>query len=115
MLLSVLGLAVKFGDVAFKIERVEAAGKVGFGFFDVIVTTVIASFDDLLSIPALLSLQMKFKVKLYQSILPYQVPCHVHRDLLYRLGLHDLHGGILRHHGDLLRLGHSLLSLKLKK
>jgi hypothetical protein len=45
--------------------------------------------------------------------LPCQVPCHVRRGLLFRLGLHDLHGRILRHHDDLHRLGRSLELIKI--
>ena len=38
MLLSILGLTVELGNVAFEVESVEAAGKIGLRLFDVVAT-----------------------------------------------------------------------------
>ena len=68
---SIFRLAVEFGHVAFKVEGVEAAGKIGFRLFDVIAAVVAGVDDPFLTIAALLSLNWKliFCEILYQNYL----------------------------------------------
>jgi hypothetical protein len=61
MHLSIFRLAVEFRDVAFQVERVEAAGKIGFRVFDVFAAVVAGVNDPFLTIAALLSLNGKLK------------------------------------------------------
>ena len=61
MHLSIFRLAVEFGHVAFQVERVEAAGKIGFSVFDVFAAVVAGVDDFFLTIAALLSLNLEIK------------------------------------------------------
>ena len=62
MLLSIPGPIVELRNVAFEVESVEAAGKIGFRLFDVVATVVVEVFDHVLAFFSISGLKFGWKI-----------------------------------------------------